>query len=111
VPVPTCSPFVPDSDSPSRETCVEGYNPEEHGELSRKELIELFGEENMNYIFESRERQAILTVLCPSPDRREATVITTSARKSKYKSIENSGMRQHRLPHEADNWSWEACFC
>ena len=54
VPVPTLSPFATDSDSPSQETCVEGYNPEEHGELSRKELIELFGEEYMSYIFELR---------------------------------------------------------
>ena len=98
VPVPTLSPFSPDSDSPSRETRVEGYNPEEHGELSHKELIELFGEENMNCIFELSARQTALTVSHPSPDRREATVITTSARKSKYKSTENDGMRQPSRP-------------
>ncbi len=34
----------------------------------------------------------------PSPDRREATFITTSARKSKYKSTENAGMRQPSCP-------------
>jgi hypothetical protein len=50
--VPTLPPFAPDTDSPSLETCVEGYNPKEHWELSHKELIDLFGEENMNHIFE-----------------------------------------------------------
>jgi hypothetical protein len=69
VPVPTLPPFAPNSDSPSRETHVGGTIPEEHGELSRKELIELFGEENMNYIFELRAQIAALTVLHPSPDR------------------------------------------
>ena len=52
----------------------------------------------MNYISELRVRQAAFTVLCPSPDRREATVITTSARKSKYKSTENAGVRQPSRP-------------
>lgn len=98
VSVPTLPPFAPNSDSPSRETRVEGFNPEEHGELSREELVELFGEENMNYIFELRTRQAALTVSRPSPDRRETTAITTSARKSKYKSTDNAGARQPSRP-------------
>jgi hypothetical protein len=54
VSVPTLPTFELDSVSPSRETRVEGFNPEEHGELSREELVELFGEENMAYIFELR---------------------------------------------------------
>jgi hypothetical protein len=41
--VPTLPPFAPGADSPSRETCVEGYNPKEHEELSHKELIDLLG--------------------------------------------------------------------
>ena len=71
VPVSTLSPFAPDSHSPSRETHVEGYNPEEHKEL---------------------------TFSCPNPDRREVTVITTSARKSKYKSTDIAGARQPSRP-------------
>ena len=98
VSVPTLPPIEFDSVSPSRETVVEGYNPEEHGELSRDELIELFGEENMAYIFELRSRQAALTVSRPSPDRRETTAITTSARKSKYKSTDIAGARQPSRP-------------
>jgi hypothetical protein len=45
-------PFAPDSDSP--ETRVKGYNPKEHGKMSHKELIDLFGEENMSYCFKLR---------------------------------------------------------
>ena len=69
VPVLALPPFVPDSDSPSWETRVEGYDPEEHRELSRKELIELFGEENMNYISELRVPKTAFTVLCPGTDQ------------------------------------------
>ena len=72
--------------------------PQEHGELSRDELIELFGEEKMAYIFELCSRQAALTVSRPSPDRRETTAITTSARKSKSKSTDIAGARQPSRP-------------
>ena len=98
VSVPTLPSFAPNSDSPSGETHVERFNPEEHSKLSWEELIELFGEEKMNYIFELRARQAALTVSCPSPDRRETTAITTSARKSNYKRTENAGTRQPSWP-------------
>ncbi len=50
--VPTIISFAPDADNPSQKTCVEGYSPKEHGELSHEELIYLFGEENINYICE-----------------------------------------------------------
>ena len=100
VSVPTLPPIEFDSVSPSCETVVEGYNPEEHGELSWDELIELFGEEKMAYIFELRSRQAALTVSRPSPDRRETTTITTSARKSKYKSTDIAGARQPSRPKQ-----------
>jgi hypothetical protein len=52
--VPTLPSFAPDADSPSQETRVKGYSPKEHQVLSHKEVIDLFGEENMNYIFELR---------------------------------------------------------
>ena len=52
----------------------------------------------MNSIFELRAWQAALTVSRPSPDRRETTTITTSVRKSKYKSTENAGARQPSCP-------------
>ena len=62
--------------------------------MSHEELIDLFGEVNMNYIFELRARYATFTVSRPSPDRRETTTISTRARKSKFKSMDNAGMRQ-----------------
>ncbi|KAL3803826.1 hypothetical protein HJC23_003988 [Cyclotella cryptica] len=71
VSVPILPPFAPDSDSPSWETSVEGFSPEEQGKLSREELIELFGEENINYIFELRAQQAALTVSHTSPDGKQ----------------------------------------
>jgi hypothetical protein len=102
--------FAPDSDSPSRETRVEGFNPEEHCELSQEELIELFGEENMNYIFELRARQAALTVSRPSPDRRETTAITTNARKSKYNSTDNAGTRHSQAGPRSRQLEWGSMF-
>ena len=39
-----------------------------------------------------------MTVSCPSPDRREANVITNSAMKSKYKRTENGGVRHPSRP-------------
>ena len=64
MPVPLLPPFAPDFDSPDAH--VESYNPQEHEELSCEELIGLFEEENMNYIFELRAQQATLNVSKPS---------------------------------------------
>jgi hypothetical protein len=79
---------------------VEGYDASKHGKLSYPEWVELFGQDNANFLAHQQMIREEFTVTEPSPDRRVTKTPSTGAQKTKYSVTRKSSTGKAASVHQ-----------